>query len=156
MMKFFRKHNKKLLAVFMVLLMIVFLGGSALDSLLTPDYNQDVATSRYGKITSVDHLEMDRTAQILADFGLDWQRPLGISEPLESTDWILLVREAGKLGLPSDIDRVRSSLADAGLITEIGRRRRINRDTVHESEVDTAMVEKTVKIVDLIDIEAAG
>ena len=36
MMKWFRKHNKMLLAVFMVLLMIVFVGGTALQEILMP------------------------------------------------------------------------------------------------------------------------
>ncbi len=124
MMKFFRKHNKKLLAVFMVLLMIVFLGGSALDSMLRVSGNQDVATSRLGVITYFDHAWVEETAQILASLGLDWQRPLGIQEPLESTDWILLVREAETLGLESDIERVQSGLLDSEGVSEIARRLR--------------------------------
>ena len=37
MMKFFRKYNKQLLAVFVVLLMLVFVGGSALQFFITPN-----------------------------------------------------------------------------------------------------------------------
>ena len=37
MMKFFRTHMKKLLMVFMVALLIVWLGGTALDNMLRAD-----------------------------------------------------------------------------------------------------------------------
>ena len=54
MLKFFRRHNKKLLAVFMALLMIVFIGGSALESLLTPQSDWVVAESSLGSIGMAD------------------------------------------------------------------------------------------------------
>ena len=39
MMKFFRKHMKELLAVFMALLLVVWLGGSALTDALRGNYD---------------------------------------------------------------------------------------------------------------------
>ena len=63
MMKFFRKHNKKLLAVFMTLLMIVFVGGSALQGLLTPRANRVVANSKYGPISFIDQEAVRGLAQ---------------------------------------------------------------------------------------------
>ncbi len=50
MMKFFRKYNKVLLAVFMALLMIVFVGGSALQSLLAPQRDPVLAESALGPV----------------------------------------------------------------------------------------------------------
>ena len=99
MMKFFRKHHKKLLAVFMVLLMIVFLGGSALDSLLRPSGDRVVATCNAGDISYSDHRVAEARTRILSMMGLPWEQPFsGMAEPLTTLDWILLTREAKLLG----------------------------------------------------------
>ena len=130
MIKFFRKHNKKLLSVFMVLLMIVFLGGTALDSLLRPNMDRVVGTSRWGEITSFRHSDAEQTARILQGLGLPWQRPLGYGEPLESLDWILLIAEAEYLGTLIDIERVRSGLPDQLGIDELARSMRQKPDRI--------------------------
>lgn len=121
MIKFFRKHLKKLIVVFMVMLMIVFLGGTALDSLLRPNLDRVVGTSRWGEITSFRHSDAEQTGRILQGRGLPWQRPLGYGEPLESLDWILLVEEAKHLGTAIDIERVRSGFPDPQVIDEWSR-----------------------------------
>ena len=77
MIKFFRKYNKTLLAVFMVLLMVVFLGGSAMESLLTPNVDRVLGSSRWIEITSARHGDAEQTGDILLGLGLPWQRPLG-------------------------------------------------------------------------------
>ena len=76
MMKFFRKYNKALLAVFMVLLMVVFLGGSALNTLLSPSGDRVVATSAVGTISFLDQRMAEDTRSILlAVAGVDaWSR----------------------------------------------------------------------------------
>ncbi len=105
MMKFFRKHNKELLAVFMVLLMIVFLGGSALNNLLTPRVNRVVAHTRLGDISYADQNTAKHLTEILERTGANWQTPIpffGPGEPITTTDWIILTREAEELGLASD------------------------------------------------------
>ncbi len=100
MMKFFRKHNKKLRAVFMVALMVVFLGGSALDSLLQPSSDRVIATSRVGEISFRDLRIAENTTDILSRIGLNWKRPFGgMTEPLDTPDWVLLTREAEAIGM---------------------------------------------------------
>lgn len=97
MLKFFRKYNKILLAVFMVLLMVVFIGGSALTALLTPRTNLVVAETNLGVIKSRDQQRARNTTNILGVLGIPWQRPLGgTGEPIELVDWILLTREAAQ------------------------------------------------------------
>src|SRR3989304_7864337 len=99
MMKFFRKHNKKLLAIFMAGLMIVFIGGSALQGLLTPQTNPVVANSIYGPVTLLDQNSANSQTNLLEMMGVDWRRPVpGGAKPLDSVDWILLRREAQALG----------------------------------------------------------
>ncbi|MGD2110596.1 MAG: hypothetical protein PVI86_14550, partial [Phycisphaerae bacterium] len=102
MMKFFRKHNKELLAVFMVLLMIVFLGGSALNNLLTPSMNRVVAHTRLGDISFQDQQTARHFTDILERTGQSWSTPFfGVYEPITTTEWIILTREAEELGLAS-------------------------------------------------------
>ncbi len=112
MMKFFRKHNKKLIAIFMSLLMIVFIGGSALQGMLTPSRDRLVATSALGDVTSLDQADATRVTQLMRRMGLDWTQPVPFgytAKRLEEIDWILLVRETEKLGLMLDQANVRAS-----------------------------------------------
>lgn len=144
MMKFFRKHNKELLAVFMVLLMVVFLGGSALSSLLSPDLNRVVATTRVGDISFVDQDSANTTTQFLASMGLNWQAPApGVAEPLELIDWIILTREAEMLGTASSVTAVRASIDDQTQIAELARRFRVKPDRVLQALADYQSVVQT-------------
>ena len=113
MMKFFRKYNKQLLAVFMVLLMVVFVGGSALQSLFTPTNDRVVAHSRVGDISMADQAHARYTTGILNRLGMDWQNPLGrMGEPLTEMDWILLTREAKKAGMYAGEAAARRQMTD--------------------------------------------
>jgi hypothetical protein len=148
MMKFFRKHNKKLLAVFMVLLMVVFLGGSALDNLLQPDLNRVVANSNVGEISYFDHRLAEDTTFILEAVGLDWKRPLpGVAEPLDTIEWILLTREAKKLGMGSDSAMVRSTLAGAVGIDELSRRLRRKPERILTAFAEFDSVQRAAQAV---------
>lgn len=103
MMKFFRKYNKQLLAFFMALLMIVFIAGSALEGLLRPDPNFEIGKSKLGSITAKDQRRATEETELLARMGQDWQRPLfSENEPLTPSDWILLSREAERMGVVPD------------------------------------------------------
>ncbi len=127
MMKFFRKHNKKLLAVFMVLLMVVFLGGTALDSLLQPSGNELWANSRFGPITSGHYQSAQVTTEILGFFypAVDWQRPVpGMRTNIETIDWVLLTREARRLNSTVGVDQVRATMPDLTVIDDLARRLR--------------------------------
>ncbi|MBN1512011.1 MAG: hypothetical protein JXB13_08350, partial [Phycisphaerae bacterium] len=104
MMKFFRKHNKKLLAVFMALLLVVWLGGAALTDLIRPDQSgQVLATSRFGKIRYADQQMAIAKTDRLTQLRINWptlHEPMWPAEqPLSILDWILLTREAEEMGL---------------------------------------------------------
>lgn len=97
MLKFLRKHNKTLLAIFMCLLMIVFIGGSALESFLSPNPNQVVARSSLGDIGTRDQQQALAFTRILESLGFSWARPVpGAEKPIDVVDWILLTREAAR------------------------------------------------------------
>ncbi len=125
MMKFFRKYNKALLAVFMVLLMIVFLGGSALNTLLSPSGDRVVAASAVGTISYLDQRTAEDTRSILlAVAGVDaWWPVQGMVEPLEPVDWVLLTREAKALGLGDNLIAARAMVPDQrGLSRKLRRK----------------------------------
>ncbi len=119
MMKFFRKHNKKLISIFMSLLMVVFIGGSALQGMLTPSRDRLVATSDLGEITTLDQIEATRITRLMSAMGLTWSQPVQfgyLAKRLEEIDWILLVRETEKLGLMLEPATVRASIQTDQLV----------------------------------------
>jgi len=76
MMKFFRKHTKKLLAIFMSLLLVVWLGGAALRSWLAPEASEgDVPIAEaFGEtVLRKDTFAAGREAEMLSSLGLAWQ-----------------------------------------------------------------------------------
>lgn len=106
MIKFFRRHNKKLLAVFMTGLLVVWLGGSALQALLTPSTADRVigTSSRLGEIQEMDQSLANFETDLILRLGIDWTRPWNLSgsnrpEPLGIIEWILLTREAEQFGM---------------------------------------------------------
>lgn len=116
MMKFFRKHMKKLLMIFMSLLLVAWLGGTALTALLSPNPRSAVeATSRYGEICTGDRAQADRVTAILDHLRLPWSRPAHFfrieqAEPLTLYDWVLLVREAEQMGFTVSQEEAREFL----------------------------------------------
>ncbi len=101
MMKFFRKHNRKLLAIFMALLLVVWLGGSALQAMFMPDRSkQVVATCRYGDIRVADQQAAEYSTSLLTQMRVPWSTPFGgRGDPLTVMDWVLLTREARDAGV---------------------------------------------------------
>ncbi len=137
MLKFFRKYDKALLVTFMMLLMVVFVGGSALQSFLTPNTNYAVFNSRYGEISTNDRDQARRATELLANFNIDWSRPTyGAFKQIELPDWILLTREADKFGTTVDLGAARAiyggSEAGSG-IDILSRRLRIKDDQFYEA-----------------------
>lgn len=151
MMKFFRKYNKQLLAVFMVGLMVVFVGGSALQGLLTPDTNPVVATSRFGPITFVDQQIANETGKLLESLGFDWRHPAGwTAKPLETTDWILLRREARSLGVEATESSVRGTLSDPALddrVNDLARRLRVRPEAMHTALADLRSIQQAASAI---------
>jgi len=109
MMKFFRKYNKHLLAVFMALLLIIWLGGSAIEDMMsTRTGNRVLGTAATGPITESDYAQAERETQLLGEIGLSWQMwqprfaPMftpKADERLGYVEWILLKREAARFGV---------------------------------------------------------
>ena len=119
MMKFFRKHNKKLLAVFMALLLVVWLGGSALTSMLQVDAGGEVlATTDLGDITAGDVNHANNLTELLGRAGISWESELGMraAGTLMPADWVLLTREAKALGVRHNVDVLEASLVQQGSI----------------------------------------
>ncbi len=146
MMKFFRKHNKKLLAIFMAGLMIVFIGGSALQGLLTPQTNPVVANSNYGPVTLIDQKLANDQTNLLDLMGLDWRRPVpGGTKALETVDWIMLSREAKALRVEVTPAAVRASANDETSFTriiDVAQRLRIKPDVIHGAMADYRSVQQ--------------
>lgn len=135
MMKFFRKHNKKMMAVLMALLMIVFIGGSALQGMMTPSTDRVVATSALGDITLLDQRQISESTNLMSAMGMNWQQPVPagyFAEPLEEIDWILLLRETERLGLMLEPANVRAEF-QAEQLEERSRVMKIRVDQLVEA-----------------------
>ncbi len=144
MMKFFRKHNRKLLAVFMAGLLIVWLGGSALMSLVDPTLrDQLIAKSQLGDILADDQIVARLETEMLELVGLDWRNPWPFSglraqaQPLGIMEWILLTREANGLGMKPRQVEVEAFVTNLGLTLEtvevLAARRNIKSDFIYHS-----------------------
>ncbi len=151
MIKFLRKHNKKLLAVSLVFLMIVFIGGSALESLLAPKFNPVLGRSDLGKVTQADVSVAKTTTNILSILGYQWQYPLGATaKPLSDLDWVLLGREVDRLGMTQPIEAARASLAKVRTVDEIDtlcRRERIQPDRVYGALAELLSISQTAQSI---------
>jgi hypothetical protein len=147
MMKFFRKHNKKLLAIFMSLLMLVFLGGSALDNLLRPSGDRVVAHSAVGDIGYLDQRAAEGTTTILSTLNLNWQRPFGMTEPLEHIDWVILTREAKRLGMASSPATVRSTFSGDFDVNELSRALKVKPEHIWQALAEYTSVQQTALAV---------
>ncbi|MCH8880420.1 MAG: hypothetical protein IID34_11115 [Planctomycetes bacterium] len=115
MIKFFRKHNKQLLAVFTVLLMIAFVGGTALTSLMQPNPSGDVLFHAFGEpVTNGELAVVNRQTSILSGLRYPWNTPWGFQgrvQPLDERDYFLLLREAEERGLRPGLEQARIQLA---------------------------------------------
>jgi len=133
MMKFFRKHMRKLLAAAMCLLLISWLGGNALQSMMMPDQGGTVwATYVDGEIIHDEQRLARQQTELLGRLGLswdsafeqyaewlqllnrDWQIPPGRYQfvPLDAPSWLLLQREAHRMGIHSSRADVQAMLED--------------------------------------------
>ncbi|MHC4697791.1 MAG: hypothetical protein ACYTFA_13750 [Planctomycetota bacterium] len=149
MLKFFRKYNKVLLAVFMSLLMIVFVGGQALQTLFTPRTNLIVAESNLGSIETNDQQHANATTRVLEAMGLNWRRPMGgRAEPLQLVDWILLTREAERYQAQANLSAVKAWLGDdEGSVDAVARRIRTKPDRIYEALTEFRSVQIVAQAV---------
>lgn len=112
MIKFFRKYNKRILAIIVVGLMIVFLGGDALQFMLTPNPSAIVIGEAFGRpITQADYATVENQIKILRNLRI-WGQ---VMPPVEELDYLLLVREGQHEGLSPSVERARAQLAERDL-----------------------------------------
>ncbi len=136
MMKFFRKRQKEMLAIFMAGLLIIWLGGTAVESLMySGQQTFPMAQTRYGKVTNQDTSAAQAyTSLIEGAFG-EWQYPAGrlSREPLTLVDWVVATREAHRLGTRPPSAAARAELTDIGgdgLIATLAQHREVKTEHV--------------------------
>src|SRR5262245_30558729 len=120
MMKFFRKYNKGILTVVAVLMMLIFILGDPLESLLKPHPENRPFGHAFGEpLTHNTQAEFETQTRILADLGFPWNHPWGfdlpdrtgrVIEPLNALDYMLLIMEARQNGMRADLNRSREFL----------------------------------------------
>lgn len=147
MMKWFRKHNKQLLAVFASLLLVVWLGGQAFERMFQPNPLKQTVGTAYGeKFTGADYARLKRRLDVLASMNIAWQAPwrnpwvfsqlnLPIDRQLPQdpilmagarpllgdrgvTQWWLLEQEAQRMGVTISQDEVQRFLSMYGITSD--------------------------------------
>ncbi len=167
MMKFFRKYNKHLLAVFMALLLVIWLGGDALQDLAAPDPSKRIIGADVsGPISEADHHLADWETSILAQMGLDWQgwqlafmqqRPKP-EDRLELIDWILLKREAQRHNIHVSLEEAESRLnamyrgqADT-LVRQVAARANEPTEKIYAAVARYLSVQRMIELLDAATI----
>ena len=142
MMKLLRKYMRPLLVFFGVALMIVFIGGTALEYLITPEFNPVLGKTKYedvfGNKLVVAHKDLmiaEQTTTLLGRLGYYWQFPAGpAGAPLQPLDWVLLNREVDALGMRQPIESGKTGMLTrfgADQVDQLSRRWRIRRNPRH-------------------------
>ncbi|MFQ6047854.1 MAG: hypothetical protein ACE5K7_00635 [Phycisphaerae bacterium] len=151
MIKWFRKHNKKLLAIVAAALLVVWLGGTALRSALQPDTGGQVVARAFGR--QIERRQRNLAlvkGRILQELGLNWQLVafglvpgdnLFVSPPiLEPDDWFCLTSEARQMGVVITQDQIQRFLQNQPGIVERIQAVRENRNVslafVHQAIAD--------------------
>jgi hypothetical protein len=157
MNKFLRKHNKTILAVAMTLLLIVWLGGSALQSMFAPDTaKRQIAATAIGEIVERDQLLANFETDLLQNLGIPWSTPwldptVRVStEPLGIIEWILLTREAERDGIVPrqiEVERLLDRLGiPVELIYNLAKRRDVRVDSIYAAVGKFIAVEKLARL----------
>ncbi len=160
MMKFFRQYNKQLLAVFMALLLVVWLAGDALTYLMRSDtdFGKQVQGTAYGETVRLKDMlpSFQQTETLDQVFGVPiWQEPwvLVLSElkidprfyarevrptPMSREEWYMLNAAAQRANVHVPPEAVESYKARIGLTPDIlAALRQRSRKTVEE--IDQAL-----------------
>ncbi|MBN1342045.1 MAG: hypothetical protein JXQ73_05155 [Phycisphaerae bacterium] len=134
MIKFMRKHNKKLLAVFASGLLVVWLGSSALEQMFRPESGNETAGVAFGEEFSRNDLARAHTrVEVLEGLGFPWNRPWQTGrftlpiEPIDLVTWYLLDLEARHEGMViprNEVDGFLKMMPHAGRMLESLRDRR--------------------------------
>jgi len=174
MMKFFRKYNKHLLAIFMALLLVIWLGGDAIQAFVTPDPGKRVIGSAIGgKVTEADRALAERETQLLnhltqvatssnkrASFMWQlWQDALQQYDPptaderLGYIEWVLLKREAQRMGVAVTPTQAKSILASEGLSEDVVRQMAVRSNRIPDTYFEAAASYYSVR--NMVDLAAA-
>ena len=121
MMKWFRKHNKKLLAVFASGLLVVWLGGTALQQTFSRDPSKEVLAEIYGQKVRMRAWRTNLAkVSILQGLGLPWHMVAFQMIPgdyysgapeVDTYDWLCLSREAKRMGVQISRQQVEQFLS---------------------------------------------
>jgi hypothetical protein len=121
MMKWFRKHNKKLLAVFASGLLVVWLGGTALQQTFSRDPGKEVRAEVFGEKVRMRSWRTNLAkVSILQGLGLPWQMVAFQMIPgdyysgapeIDTYDWLCLSREAKRMGIQISRQQVEQFLS---------------------------------------------
>jgi hypothetical protein len=127
MMKWLRKYTKQMLAVVVSLLLVSWLAGTALTTMLQTDDSKKVIGEAYGQEFDRRQLMLaGNEANILSSLGIPWQAPwalitgpqqAGILPPLKELDWMLLKLEAQDQGISvsqGEVDRLVEQIDPTG------------------------------------------
>jgi hypothetical protein len=132
--KFFRKYNKRLLAVITVGLMVVFLLPTALKDLVRPEPGKQVIAEAFGKeIRQSDLMETRKQTEVLnmLSYSLaredsrqqrpfDWGKFVQSSRENEAViNYYLLIEEAHRMGLDIPMEQVDRELSDMKVPPEL-------------------------------------
>ncbi len=142
MMKWMRKHKKHMLAVFASALLVVWLGGTALEQMLRPNPLKARFGTAYGQsLTGADLQALQSKLTILERMGIPWRLPwrnpwvfgqlslpaqmqmdplmLAGARPLDResgmVQWWLLDQEAQRMGITVSNDEVKEFLGQYGV-----------------------------------------
>lgn len=136
--KWFRKNQRPMLAGFGALLVVGWLLGDALMSLLKGSgASGTLAVSRkYGVFSADDVLATQNVHKLLEMLapGFQWERPVGgriPTQPLSLADWIALEREAASNGFRVTGDAIAERYRDevsAARLQEISHRNRVRQE----------------------------
>ncbi len=167
MMKFFRKYNRHLLAVFMAGLLVIWLGQAALEDMLKVDQSGAVlATSKYGKITGGDTELAKNQSELLQRLrrmhAVEGQLPPALSwentfrnpgaapgDQLDVIDWILMKREAQAMGVSISTTQAKRQLigrlrTNEKNIEQVAAIVGVIPDRFYEAFADVLTVERSV------------
>jgi hypothetical protein len=130
--RFFRKHNKKLIAIFGVGLMIVFLLPTSIQHLAQPDYKKRVIGEAFGqKIHVYDITRMQAETSLLDSLNsilaqtnnqsrspFQWRQFVAFSQNPE-LDYYLLIQEAHRMGIVVSEDKAVEILRESRIPGEL-------------------------------------
>lgn len=159
MMKILRKYNKQFLAVITAFVLVFWLAGDPLQQALMPNPGAEVlGRDLSGPITRNDTTVAEFNTRIQILFGISWEQEWGqpaatTGEPLETLDWVLLVREAERNGADVSIAESRR-ICEQGGMTETQIRQRLAQagqdvtvDTVYAALAEFLKVKRMMSLL---------